>query len=774
MIEKLDKRYNVYTIKIRSMNERDLKKISDELGLSLSVDEMIRLRAYFNNIGRDPTDVELQAIGQAWSEHCCYKSSKFVLKKYITGIKARQVILTGEDAAVVEFDKDHAYVFKMESHNHPSAVEPYGGAATGIGGIIRDVLCMGAKPLALVDSIFFGNLDFPYDSLPKGVKHPFYLFNGVVAGIRDYGNRVGIPNVAGITYFDNRFINNIVVNAGCVGIAKKNNIIRSMVDRVNYNLVLVGGKTGRDGIHGVTFASKVFKTDENVERTAVQLGNPIIKEPLIHAVLEAVDKKLIYGMKDLGGGGLSSVVGEMCLAGGVGAEVHLDKVPLKEKDLSPWEIWISESQERMMLSVSDENLNELMDIFSLWDLDATIIGKTIRDERLVLYYKDLKVMDLDTHFITSGPVYCRPYIIKYPAQKREDFIPPEPNYNKIFLKMLEHPNIASKAYVVRQYDHEVKGNTVLKPLVGVIGKETHGDASIIKPLEDSFRGIAITSTSNPKFTSIDPYWGAVSIVDEAVRNLVSVNAIPSSFADNLNFGNPENPKVMGDLYEVARGLSDAARFLNIPYVSGNVSLYNETNGESIPPTPTLMAIGIVKDIRKAVTSDLKEPGNSIYVLNETLQEMGGSIYFDLLNCVSTIVPRVNLEKLKKSSKLLLNAMDKKIVKSSHDISEGGISIALAEMSIGGDLGIEVDLKGIGNLRPDFKLFSESNTRWVVEVKNGHEKEFEKMFSGLNIYKIGHVLDSDDFRIFDGKRTLINQNVEKIRKHWGMFPKEESP
>ncbi len=774
MIEKLNNKYNIYIIKIRSMNDRQLKKISDQMGLALSLDEMIRLRSYFNYLGRDPTDVEIQAIAQAWSEHCCYKSSKFVLKKYITGIKTREVILTGEDAAVVEFDKEHAYVFKMESHNHPSAVEPYGGAATGVGGIIRDVLCMGAKPLALVDSIFFGNLDYPYDSLSKGIKHPFYLFNGVVAGIRDYGNRVGIPNVAGITYFDNRFINNILVNAGCVGIAKKKNIIRSMVDKVNYNLVLVGGKTGRDGIHGVTFASKVFKTGENVEKTAVQLGNPIIKEPLIHAILESVEKNLIYGMKDLGGGGLSSVIGEMCLAGGVGAEVQLDKVPLKEKDLSPWEIWISESQERMMLAVSDENLNELMEIFSIWDLDATVIGKTIKEERLILYYKEFKVMDLDTHFITSGPVYCRPYIFKYPAQIKEDFIPPEPNYNSIFLSILENPNVASKAYVVRQYDHEVKGNTVLKPLVGIIGNETHGDSSIIKPVENSFKGIAITSTSNPKFTSIDPYWGAMSIVDEAVRNLVSVNAKPSSFADNLNFGNPENPKVMGDLYDVARGLSDAAKFLNIPYVSGNVSLYNETNGESIPPTPTLMAIGIAKDIRKGVTSDLKEPGNTIYIINETLQEMGGSIYFDMLNYKSTVVPKVNLEKLKKSSKLLLKAMDEKLVRSCHDVSEGGISVTLSEMAIGGGLGIEADLTDIGNLRSDFKLFSESNTRWVVEIKNGDEKDFEKLFYGLNIYKIGKVLDGNDFKVYDGNRLLVNQTIDKIRRHWQMFPKGAAP
>ncbi|MEM4597628.1 MAG: phosphoribosylformylglycinamidine synthase subunit PurL, partial [Thermoplasmata archaeon] len=521
MMEKIDEKYSIYKIKIREMNEDQLMEISRNFGLALNRDEMLRIRSYFRELGRDPTDVELQAIGQAWSEHCCYKSSKYVLKKYIIGIDAPQVILVGEDAGVVEFDKNHAYVFKMESHNHPSFVEPYGGAATGVGGIIRDVLCMGAKPLALVDSIFFGRLDFPYEKLHKGTKHPRFLFNGVISGIRDYGNRVGIPTISGLTYFNNSFINNILVNVGCVGVCKKDDIIRSRVTKVNENLVLVGGKTGRDGIHGVTFASKVFSKEENVEKTAVQLGNPIIKEPLIHAVLEAVEKKIVDGMKDLGGGGLSSVVGEMCLAGGVGAEVYLEKVPLKESNMAPWEIWISESQERMMIAVSDENLGELLEIFKNWNLDANVIGRTIKEKVLRLYYHGINVMDLDLHFITSGPVYCRPYKISYPSQRIEDTIPPEPNYREIFDKIISHPNIASKSYVIRQYDHEVKGNTVLKPLNGLIGLETHSDASVIKPLKNSYRGIAITTTSNPLLTNLDPYKGSLSIFDEAIRNLVS-------------------------------------------------------------------------------------------------------------------------------------------------------------------------------------------------------------------------------------------------------------
>jgi len=766
MIERMDERYPVYRIRVRDMDESQLMEISKSMGLALNREEMLRIRSYFRDLGRDPTDVELQAIGQAWSEHCCYKSSKYVLKKYIVGIDAPQVYLVGEDAGVVEFDDDHVYVFKMESHNHPSFVEPYGGAATGVGGIIRDVLCMGAKPIALVDSIFFGRLDYPYENLQKGTKHPKFLFNGVVAGIRDYGNRVGIPTISGITYFNNFFLNNILVNVGCIGICKKDDVIHSRVNKVNENLVLVGGKTGRDGIHGVTFASKVFDREENVERTAVQLGNPIIKEPLIHAVLEAVDEKIVDGMKDLGGGGLSSVVGEMCLAGGVGAEVFLEKVPLKESNMAPWEIWISESQERMMIAVSDENLQKLMDIFNHWGLEASVIGRTIKEKVLKLYYNGIKVMDLDLSFITSGPVYCRPYRIKYPSQVILDTIPPEPSYNEIFDKIISHLNVKSKYSVFSQYDHEVKGNTIIKPLNGKIGMGTHSDASVIKPLENKYRGLAITSTSNPMLTSLDPYWGAMSIFDEAVRNLVSSNAIPHSMADNLNMGNPENPEVMGQLYEVARGLGEAARALGIPYVSGNVSLYNENNGVSIPPTPTLMAVGIVKDIRRVVTTSFKGFGNPVYLINETRREMGGSIYYDILGIESHIVPKVNLVELREISSMILKAMGKRYIKSCHDISEGGLAVTLAEMSMGTGIGIDADISSIEFMRSDFKLFSESNTRWVVEIDRDYENEFLNLMNGIKIHKIGYLNDNGILRIRDGRRNIIKKDVEYIRDLWG--------
>ncbi len=338
--------FPLHTIDLLEASDDLLLQISKELGLALNLEEIKRIQDYFRQLGRSPTDVELQSLGQAWSEHCCYKSSKYFLREFVFGIEAPQVLLKG-DAGVVEFDEEHAIALRIESHNHPSAVEPYGGAATGIGGILRDVLCMGAKPVALVDPLHFGPLEYAYRKLPRGVKHPLYLFQGVVAGIRDYGNRVGVPTVAGSIFFDEGYVGNIIVNVGCVGIARKDRILRNAVQGPQDVFILAGGRTGRDGIHGVTFASLEL-TDEMWEEWragAVQLGDPIMKEPLMHACLEAAERGLLDGMKDLGGGGLSCVVGEMALAGGYGAEVHLEKVPLKEEGLSPWEIWVSESQE---------------------------------------------------------------------------------------------------------------------------------------------------------------------------------------------------------------------------------------------------------------------------------------------------------------------------------------------------------------------------------------------------------------------------------------------
>lgn len=717
MYRKVDVPFELYEIEVLQAEDDDLMKISEELGLALNIDEMRRIKEYFRNKGRNPYDIEIQSIAQAWSEHCCYKSSKYYLREYLLDASKSEYVISAiaEDAGVVEFDDEFAYVTAFESHNHPSAIEPYGGAATGIGGILRDVLCMGAQPVALIDPLFFGNLDTPYEKLPKGTKHPQYLLTGVVAGIRDYGNRVGIPTVAGMVFFDDSYITNCIVNVGCVGIVRKDKIIHSKAGGVGELFVLVGGKTGRDGIHGVTFASaELDEKSEEEARGAVQLGNPIMKEPLIHSCLEVVEKGLLTGMKDLGGGGLSCVIGEMALAAGCGAEVYLDKVPLKEEGMAPWEIWISESQERMMLTVRPEHIDDVLYIFQKWDVPATVVGKVTDDKILRIYYRGHKIYEMEIQFVTAGPEYCRPYISKKPEKEIYEEIEPPVDYRDVFLKMLSNPNVAFKEWIVRQYDHEVRAGTVLKPLQGRMNFETHGDAAVIKPTS-SWKGLAITADVNPWMCKIDPYWGAASSFDEMVRNLVAVNATPHSFNDCLNFGNPEKPERMGEFVECVKAIGWMAKGTGIPCVSGNVSFYNETPYGAVAPTPSLLGVGIVEDVRKAITSNFK--GGAVILIGETKKEFGGSLYSTIMGQRCYKVPRTSPEKLKTYIDAMLESFRNFEVRSCHDVGMGGLAVTIAEMSFGSGIGFEA-VEDIGFV----ELFSESNTRWVVEVG---EKDAER-------------------------------------------------
>lgn len=767
MIERLylkkDTQFPLFEIDLFSATEQELVQLSNELGIALSLDEMHMVRDYFAKAKRCPTDVEIQSIGQAWSEHCCYKSSKVFLKEFITGIDTPDVLLRG-DAGVMRFDERHAYALRIESHNHPSAVEPYGGAATGIGGIIRDVLCMGAQPIALVDPLFFGPLTVPQEEVPAGIKHPKYLFSGVVAGIRDYGNRVGLPTVSGGVWFDEGYIGNCLVNVGCVGIARIDDLKKNAVGGPGEILVLVGGKTGRDGIHGVTFASAVLteKSDE-VSRGAVQLGDPIMKEPVIHAILEANRARLISGMKDLGGGGLSCVVGEIALSGNCGAEVELDKVPLKESGLAPWEIWVSESQERMMLSVKEENLDKVLDIFSLYDVPATPIGKTVPGKVVTLFFNGVKVFELDLEFLTAGPVYCRPTKISALAKELPEKYPEElDRYDDIVLTLLSSLNICNKDWIVRQYDHEVRAGTVIKPLHGIPGHQTHGDATVLKPLEDSMRGLAIATAANPWAVALDPYLGGKMIVDELCRNLVSVGARPHSITDCLNFGNPEKPNILGELREAVRGIGEVAAYLGIPIPSGNVSFYNESHHGTVLPTPVALGCGIVDDITNCVTADFKQPGSSIYLIGRTQDAMAGSEYFRKMGCTSSRVPVVDLPTLKSSVDFMLGIIAGKKVLACHDISDGGLAIALCEMAIGGMIGAEVDLSSIeGISRSDSKLFSESPTRWLVEVPAGDSLSPAK---GIEVKRIGKV-GGKSVLISDDEKILFEAPVSEIECKW---------
>jgi phosphoribosylformylglycinamidine synthase len=771
LFKKKNTSFHCFEIDILSASNTQLQAISNHMGLALNTTEMEKIQRYFQSRNRNPTDVELQALGQAWSEHCCYKSSKLPLQKYIYGIEEKKIVAR-EDAGVIEFDPDHYYCAALESHNHPSAIEPYGGAATGIGGIVRDVVCMGSQPIAFIDPLFFGPLNLPFSQLLKGVKHPRYLFKGVVDGIRDYGNRIGIPTTTGQVSFHNGYTGNCLVNVGCIGIMKKKELIHSRAKAPGNIYIYVGGKTGRDGIHGVTFASaELTDKSEESSRSAVQVGDPITKEPVIHATLECNKKGLLEGLKDFGGGGLSCVCGELAYAAGLGAEIHLDNVPLKEEGLHPWEIWISESQERMMFLVKPENVEKVLHICKQWDVTAIPIGHVIEEQKTRVYYKNTLILEMDMDFLTGGPMYdecIRPYTI--PKSDRFEGTEKKfkmPDLNNIILNVLSSLNISSKEWVIRQYDHEVRGNTILKPLQGRLGSESHGDASVIKPLEHSYQGLAITADVNPRYMERNPYWGACSAVDEVCRNLISVGARPDALLDCLNFGNPEKPERMGEFYEACRGLGKMARSLSLPFLSGNVSFYNESMKTAVPPTPVILGIGLVKDIRKCITSDFKEEGNPLYLVGKpTEMEMGGSEYYAIVGIDGGKTPRTEVGILIKCMQGILLAIDKSYIVSCHDVSEGGLGACISEMAIGGNLGGEIDIsKILSDLRTDFKIFSESNTRWLIEVRSNKHKEFESLLNNYTISynKIG--ITNGNRIIVTDKKKVIDLDIEDISQYW---------
>jgi len=754
MLEPLPNAKNVFYVDLKE----DLAEIASNLGLGLLPDEMEKVKNYFEKENRKPTDVELQAIDQAWSEHCCYKSSKPVLEETVFGLNSSKKVIAREDAGIMEFDEHHYYAVGLESHNHPSALDPYGGSATGIGGILRDVVCMGAQPIALIDPLFFGNLDTPRDTLAEGIKHPRYLMGGVVAGIRDYGNRVGIPTVAGQVAFHPKYTGNPLVNVGCVGIVEKELMIHSKAGDVGDIYILAGGRTGRDGIHGVTFASRDLDAGADEDLGAVQLGDPITKEPLMHLCLELNEMGLLTGMKDLGGGGLSCVVGELALDGGFGAKVNLEKVHLKVDNMPPWEIWVSESQERMMFTVTPENVDKVLDRCKAWDVEAVTIGEVISEKRNIVNYNGIEILNLDLDFTTGGPVYKRPYNLPEYNIGEAAPLPKYPDdINNQIINIISQPEVASKDWVIRQYDHEVRGKTVLKPIQGPIGKEVPGDSSVIKPVENSWKGLALTSDVNPYLMEANPYHGTMSAVEEVCRNLASVGARIDSLADCLCFGNPRRPDIMGQFKASCEALRDAAISVDVPYVSGNVSLYNETADGAIPPTPVLMGIGLVKDIRKCVTSDMKNEG-TIWIVGKTKNEMGASLYYRTLGLECSKVPTTNFQTFMPRMEQLIQAIENEEVLACHDISNGGLALSIIEMCMSG-VGAEINLNS--DLRADIELFSESNGRWVVQVAPGFESKFKRRFDFAE--KIGDVKDKIIFN--KNGDQIANLQIDKVRKEW---------
>ncbi|MFA5862410.1 MAG: phosphoribosylformylglycinamidine synthase subunit PurL [Candidatus Thermoplasmatota archaeon] len=773
----------VYEIVLKDASDEELVDISKTMGIGLDAPEMKTVQAHFAKLGRNPRDIELEALGQAWSEHCCYKSSKPVLKRHVYGIHEEKLIAR-EDAGVMHFDGEWDYVAKIESHNHPSAIEPYGGAATGIGGVVRDVVCMGAQPIALIDPLFFGPLDTPVENLPPGTKHPKYLFGGVVGGIRDYGNRIGIPTVAGLIHFHPKFLTNCLVNVGCLGIMKREHLIHSRVGSVGDVYILLGGRTGRDGIHGVTFASEgLSASSADTARSAVQLGDPITKEPLIHVCLELNERKLLTGMKDLGGGGLSCVAGEMALDGGVGAEIHLEQVHTKAPNMTPWEIWVSESQERMMVTVTDANVEGVLAICNKWDVEARVVGRAIQEKKVKVYWAGNLVFDMDSVFLYGGPVYERP--MELPEIHGSTTKRPErrTDYSDALLALLAHENLCSRESVIRQYDHEVRARTVIKPLQGKVGMASHGDAAVLKPVATSWKGLAVTCDINPHLTDIDPYRGTLGGIDELVRNLASVGARIDSIADNLNLPNPQKPAQMGRIEKAATALGDGARALQVPFISGNVSMYNESAQHIIPPTPSLLGVGIVQDIRKCVTTDLKREGQAIYHIGEVRDEMGGSHWYLMAGGESTQVPIAHIPTTKQYAEAVVTAIEKGLVAAAHDISMGGLAVALAEMCMGGDIGAKIDISNLefqrddpsrtkgrmavvhgGRLAEDVRLFSESNTRWLIEARDAAALEAHFREHDVPLQRIGHA-GGNAIEISDGHKTLVNVAVATARREF---------
>ncbi|MCP4252615.1 MAG: phosphoribosylformylglycinamidine synthase subunit PurL [Candidatus Scalindua sp.] len=788
--ETVDDVFHRQELDILDAGDEQLLEVSERGQMYLTVEEMRTVQNYFVTLGRKPTDVELETVAQTWSEHCMHKTFKGIIDyngELIDNLLANTIVkatselnkpwcvsVFKDNAGIIEFDEDYNICFKVETHNHPSAIEPYGGANTGIGGVIRDTLGtgLGAKPILNTDVFCFGLLDTPRETIPEGILHPKRIFKGVVSGVRDYGNRMGIPTANGSIFFDERYTGNPLVYCGNVGL-----IAKDKCEKESYKgdlILLVGGRTGRDGIHGATFSS-VELTDESemISGGAVQIGDPIMERKVTDALLIALDRGLYNNITDCGAGGLSSAVGEM--GEKLGAVVDLEKVPLKYDGLSYSEIWISEAQERMVLSVPPENMEEIRAVFEEEDVEATFIGEFTGDKRLHLRYKGETVADIEMTFLHDGvPRTTRKATWHLPSHKEPD-IEEKKDYGEDLKRILSSWNVCSKEWVIRQYDHEVQGGSVLKPLVGV-DNDGPGDACIVRPVLGSDKGVIVSNGMNPKYGDIDPYHMASSAIDEALRQVVSVGGSLEEVAllDNFSWGNTSKPECLGGLVRASRGCYDTALYYGTPFISGKDSLNNEyTVGDktiAIPPTLLISAICVMPDVTKAISMDVKSPGNLIYIIGMTKNELGGSHYYSTHGYVGNSVPKVDTEIAKRTLDLLANATAKGLVRSCHDCSEGGLAVTAAEMSFAGGYGMELDLSqvpvedGIG--RDDTVLFAESNTRFVVEVEQSKQSEFEAAIGGTSYGCIGRVVEDDMFTVLSlNGEKVISEKISDLKNAW---------
>jgi phosphoribosylformylglycinamidine synthase II len=763
--QEVGSRGTVEVIPVRELSDQGLLALSKERRAALDVAEMQAIQNYFIKADRDPTDVEFETIAQTWSEHCVHKTFKAkieireqsmvdgqdqalvstldslirtYLKSATDKINAPWVISAFVDnAGIIDFDDEFEISFKAETHNHPSAVEPFGGANTGVGGVIRDILGVSAKPIANTDVLCFGPQDWNPNLLPEGVLHPRRIQSGVVAGVQDYGNKIGIPTVNGAILYDEGYTANPLVFCGCVGIAPKGKHRKN--PKIGDRVIVLGGRTGRDGLRGATFSSMTMDAQTGeVSGASVQIGHPITEKGLIDVIVRARDLGLYNDITDCGAGGLSSAVGEM--ASKLGCDVELTRVRLKYPGLAPWEIWLSEAQERMVLAASPENIPALQTLCDTFDTELTDIGAFTGDEHLIVRYDGNLVVDMDNEFLHEGiPQRQLKAIIEKPILETRIFDYRVSSIKETLLSLLSTPNIASKASVIRIYDHEVQGGTVVKPLTG-IEADAPSDAAVIKPIGTrGTKGIVLSNGINPEYGKRDAYRMAWSVMDEAIRNAVAVGADPDRIAvlDNFCWGDPLHPETLGTLIEACHGCHDAALFYGTPFISGKDSLNNEYLGadglrHAIPPTLLISAIGLVQDVNQSITMDLKEVGSFIYLVGDFSAEQKS-------------VPDVPSSTLR-VYRSLHAAITNGLVESAHDLSEGGLAVTAAEMCIGGRLGMDIAATLQSTPVGSAALFTEVNGCLLVEVSPVNAAAFENQFTDLPFNKIGEVTSNPVLKI----------------------------
>ena len=723
------------------MQKKEMNIEEIALAHSLTKDEFENIKKI---LGREPNYVEIGIFSAMWSEHCSYKSSK----KYLSGFptKAPWVIQgPGENAGVIDIGDGYAAVFKMESHNHPSFIEPYQGAATGVGGILRDVFTMGARPVASMNSIRFASIE---GNSETAKKHR-YLLKGVVAGIGGYGNCMGVPTIGGETSFEECYAGNNLVNAFTLGLAKTDEIFYGRAEGIGNPVIYVGSKTGRDGLGGAVMSSASFTEDSESKRPTVQVGDPFTEKLLLEACLELFKADLIVGIQDMGAAGLTSSSFEMAGRSGSGMIMHLDKVPAREEGMTPYDFMLSESQERMLICAKKGCEQQIIDIFQKWELDVAVIGEVTNTGNMELFWHGEKVADIPVQPVSEeAPVLDRPvsepeYLKTIANVNMDKQISNQIAFDELFSDM----EVVDKSWIYSQFDSMVQTNTIKGP--GSL------DGSTIR-IKETGKALSMSADCNTRFCYINPQLGAAAAVMESGRNVAMTGAVPKAITDCLNFGNPQNPEVMWQFKESCEGIKNACKALNTPVIGGNVSLYNETNGVSVFPTPSIAMVGVNEDAQNVLPSKLQESGNILYLLGDTYSEFGGSLYLKkLYGKVAGVHPKVDFEKELALWNTVIEANRAKLLKSAKDVNLGGIAISLAKMAVVGNIGVEANI----SLNDSKDIFSESLSRAIVEVNPKNCEEFEKLASKnrVSYVAIGKT-GTDKFIIND-----IYKNISDLSK-----------